>query len=80
MLSQTSPIKPKLTGRRKKAKMENAYECIASDRCKLSLWEKNVDKISTFLHLFKFASTFDLGRLQKDESVVKLEEVQESGT
>ena len=42
---------------------------------KLSLREKNVDKISAFLHLLKFASALDLSRLQKDESVVKLEEV-----
>ncbi len=55
--------------------MENTYECIWSDRCKLSLREKNVDKISTFLHLLKFASALDLSRLQKDESVVKVEEV-----
>ena len=60
--------------------MENAYESIWSDRCKLSLREKNVDKVSTFLHLLKLASTLDLGRLQKDESIVKLKEVQESRT
>lgn len=52
--------------------MENTYECIWSDRCKLSLREKNVDKISAFLHLLKFASALDLSWLQKDESVVKL--------
>ncbi len=54
--------------------MENAYELMWSDRCKLSLREKDIDKVSTFFHLFKFASALDLGRLQKDEPVVKLKE------